>query len=90
METSLFRKELLPVRQYRVKTPFVAVSPPALDGTMQSTILEPGGIIKVEREHTTRPSGLVEIVYGGKHLRVYLRDLQDRSEPVVEAPAAEA
>ena len=78
------------MRQYRVNTPFVAVSPPALDGSMQSVILEPGGIITVESEHTTKRGGLVEIVYGGRNFRVYFRDLQDRSEPVADASVAEA
>lgn len=86
MKPSLFEGVVV-VRLYRVKAPFVAVSPPSLNGSMQSIVLESGRIIKVESEHTTKRSGLVQIVSGDGHLLIYLRDLQDRTEPVAEAGA---
>ncbi len=66
---------------YRVKTPFVAVSPQAEYG-FRSVELEPGTIIKVESRHTGLRSGLVCVVYDHMVLSSFLRDIEDNAELV--------
>jgi hypothetical protein len=69
------------MQMYRVKTPFVAVLPNA-GGVFESISLQPGAIISVKLERTVLRSGLVDVLYEGKVLAAYLRDIEDRAECV--------
>lgn len=69
------------MQMYRVKTPFVAVRPTA-GGVFESVALEPGAIISVKLERTVVRSGLVDVLYEGRVLAAYLRDIEDRAEYV--------
>ena len=70
---------------YRVKTPFVAVSPLADDG-FKSIALEPGSIIAVEAGRTALRSGLVGVRYEHMALSSYLSDIEDKTEPIESDP----
>ncbi len=66
---------------YRVKTPFVAVSPLADDG-FKSVALEPGSIIAVDAARTALRSGLVGVRYEHMALSSFLSDIEDKTEPL--------
>ncbi|HLJ45197.1 MAG TPA: hypothetical protein VKU01_04280 [Bryobacteraceae bacterium] len=70
---------------YRVKTPFVAISPQAGDG-FKSVALEPGSIISVEAGRTGLRSGLVGVKYEQMALSSYLGDIEDKAEPLEPQP----
>jgi hypothetical protein len=69
------------MQMYRVRLPFVAVRPSA-EGAFESVALPPGSIISVKAERTVLRSGLVDVLYDGKILAAYLRDIEDRAESV--------
>jgi hypothetical protein len=66
---------------YQVTVPFVGVHPDAAHAFEVVTI-ERGAIITVDTEHTSLRSGLVEVRFQGTVLAAYLRDIEDRAEPV--------
>ena len=70
------------MQNYRVKTPFVAVLPNA-GGGFESVVLGPGAMISVGVERTVLRTGLVDVVYQGRLLAAYLRDIEDRAEQVI-------
>jgi hypothetical protein len=70
---------------YQVKVPFVGVHPNA-DRAFEVVMLERGAIITVDSQHTSLRSGLVEVQFQGTVLAAYLRDIEDRTEPVSEEP----
>ena len=70
---------------YRVKTPFVAISPLAGEG-FKSVDLEPGSIIAVEAGRTGLRSGLVGVKYEQMALSSYLADIEDKTEPLEPQP----
>ena len=67
------------MQQYRVSTPFLAVSPN--EGSRFVT-LERGAIIRVNVERTVpcSGSGLVDVFYEGRTLAAFMRDIEDRAE----------
>jgi len=67
------------MQQYRVSTPFLAVSPNE-DSSCRFVTLERGAIIRVDVEHTGPPPGLVDVHYDGRPLAAFLRDIEDRAE----------
>ena len=73
------------MQKYRVKLPIAAVRLSSA-GMYESVALEPGAIISAKVERTVLRSGLVNVLYQGKELSAYLRDIEDRAE-LVEAHA---
>lgn len=73
------------MQMYRVKMPFVAVHSNT-QGAFESVALEPGAVISVKAERTALRTGLVDVLYQGRTLAAYLRDIEDRAE-CVEAHA---
>ena len=67
------------MRQYRVSTPFLAVSPNE-DSSFRFVTLERGAIIRVNVEHTVPRSGLVDVLYEGRTVAAFMRDIEDRAE----------
>ena len=66
---------------HQVKSAFVGVHPNH-DGTLASVTLEPGAIIAVDTARTVLRSGLVEVLFEGTVLTAFMRDIEDRTEPV--------
>lgn len=67
------------MQMYRVKMPFMAIRP--LSGSsFESVALQPGALISVRVERTVLRSGLVDVLFEGKTLAAYLRDIEDRAE----------
>ena len=64
---------------YRVRMPFVAVRSGG-DGTFRFVSIEAGAVITLKGQ--TQHSGLVEIHYAGETVAAFMRDIQDRCEPV--------
>jgi hypothetical protein len=66
---------------YKVNAPFMAVHPGAA-GAFEPVMLIQGTIIGVEAGHTVFRFGLVSVVYEGETLAAFLRNIEDRAEPV--------
>ncbi|MDP8981292.1 MAG: hypothetical protein M3O35_11965 [Acidobacteriota bacterium] len=66
---------------YQVTVPFVGVHPDA-DHAFEVVTIERGAIITVDTKHTSQRSGLVEVLFQGTVLAAYLRDIEDRAEPL--------
>ena len=66
---------------YQVKIPFIGVHPSA-DHAFDVVTLDRGDIITVDATHTSKRSGLVEVIFQGAVLSAWLRDIQDRTERV--------
>jgi hypothetical protein len=69
------------MQQYRVNTSFIAVCPNQ-DSTSRFVTLEPGAIIRVTVDRTICSTGLVDVLYEGRTLAAFMRDIEDRAERV--------
>ena len=69
------------MQQYRVNTPFLAVCSNG-DSTCRFVTLERGAMIRVTVDGSLPSSGLVDLLYEGRKLAAFMRDIEDRAERV--------
>ena len=67
------------MQQYRVSTPFLAVCLNE-DSSSRFVTLERGAIIRVMADRTVLCGGLVDVLYEGRTVSAFMRDIEDRSE----------
>lgn len=72
--------------KYRVNRPFVAIQP--RQGGVDFITIPAGSVIELRGE--VQESGLVDIMHGGAIAAAFLRDIEERADPLEGGTAAGA
>jgi hypothetical protein len=75
---------LIMISRYRITVPIRAVLDSGV-GQKASIMLPAGAVLYETSQHSTTLSGMVAVVWGGRHYFVYPKDLSTRAERVSTA-----
>ena len=81
LNTSLLRVMTTMIQQYRLTCTTMAVEQRGSDGRMQFSVIPLGALLQIAGE--AQQSGLVDVLYEGRVVAMFLRDIQDKGERIL-------
>lgn len=67
--------------KYQLKSPTMAVERGGTDGRMQFVTVPAGSLVQITGD--PQRSGLVDVVFKGRIVAMFLRDIEDRGERIL-------